>query len=72
MSFFVMPLAQTWLTGIGFRAPDTIVFTSHDHIHVPSRLPIPSWSRDGEGRPYIVESNGRFKMVYIGFSNGFY
>jgi hypothetical protein len=51
MSFFTMPLAQTWHAWIWFRTPDTIVFTNHDHVHVLSR----------QGRPHKDRPVGPFK-----------
>jgi hypothetical protein len=52
MSFFVMPLAQTWLARATFKATTTILLANQESAHVTSRLPIPSRSRDGEGRPH--------------------
>jgi hypothetical protein len=50
-----------WHAWIWFRTPDPIVSTNQDNVHVLSHLPIPSRSRDGEGRPHKDESVGRFK-----------
>ncbi len=54
MSFFTMPLAQTWHAWIWFRPPDTILFTNQDNVHVLSR----------QGRPQKDESVGRFKPAH--------
>jgi len=48
-------LAQTWLARIGFRAKDAIIFAKQYHVTMSSHLPIPSRSRDGEGRPLVQQ-----------------
>ncbi len=72
MSFFTMPRAQTWHAWIWFRPPDTIVFTNQDNVHVLSRLPIPSRSRDGEGRPRKDESVKKDISMLMHLSKGNY
>ena len=57
MSFFAMPLAQTWFSKIESLATHTMVFSKQDHVSVISR----------QGRPPIVQSSGRFKTAHIGF-----
>jgi len=54
MSFFTMPLAQTWHAWIWFRTPDTIVFTNHDHVHGLSR----------QGRPHKDMTADRLKLAH--------
>ncbi len=70
ISFFAMPPAQTWFARTAFKATDTILLTNQDIFDVPSHLPIPSRSRDGEGRPLIAQSIGRFKMLCHSIGNG--
>ena len=57
MSFFAMPLAQTWVLKIEFLATDTMVFSKKDHVSLISR----------QGGPLIAKSSGRFKTAHIGF-----
>ena len=52
MSFFwIMPLAQTWLIGHEYMCYVREITLQTCDISEMSLLPIPSRSRDGEGRP---------------------
>ena len=46
-------LAQTWLAGPQFRRYPSEILQRQQRIQGQSRLPIPSRSRDGEGRPEL-------------------
>jgi hypothetical protein len=59
--FLVMPLAQTWLIGHEHMCfVSEITLRIYDIIEM-SRLPIPSRSRDGEGRPVTWPLTGSFQ-----------
>ena len=53
-----LSLAQTWPKRTWVTYPQTGSMPSWDYDHIPSRLPIPSRSRDGEGRPVNPVSLG--------------
>ena len=55
MSFFITPLAQNSLSRITFKETDTLLLANQDGVHMPSH----------QGKPSMVHSSGRFKMVYI-------
>ena len=56
MSFFAMPLAQTWFLKIEFLAMGTMVFSKHDDVSVISR----------QGGPLIAQRSGRPKTAHTG------
>jgi hypothetical protein len=55
MSFFGMPLAETWLARTKYNAKDAILIKNDKCYCSTSRLAIPSRSRDGQAL-YILDS----------------
>ena len=58
MSFFAMPLAQTWFSKIEFPATNTKIFSKLDQVSVISC----------QGGPPIAQSSERFKTAHRGFN----